>query len=695
MHDSATRRYLRTSSRIRCSPYLLRLFILSILVLTFGWPLLVPAVLLSDEQVVHPGRSATESLDFFPLRDVRGRSHGWEDFSQPFLVIALLGTECPLARLYGPRLASLADEYAPRGVDFVGIHSNAHESLSEIAEYGRRAGISFPLLRDVGQRAADQLGADRTPHVFVLDEERRIRYDGRVDDQYGIGFARSGPNREDLREALDELLAGKPVSHPRTEAVGCLIGRAQEVDEASPVTYSQQISRILQQHCVECHRPGEIGPFSLTSYDEARGWAEPMAEVIRDQRMPPWHASSEHGEFANARVMTETEKALVYQWVAAGAPQGDPALLPPPREHASGWRLSRSPELVVPMRDRPFVVPAEGTVEYQYFVVDPGLEEDTWVQGAEIIPGNRSVVHHAIVFFRVPEGREQRGLGWLTAYVPGQSPLELGPQQARLIPAGSKLVFQMHYTPTGIEQEDLTQVGLIFADPTYVREELLTLVAINQDFEIPPFAERYTVRASRGSFPEGSRLLAIAPHMHVRGKSFRVELTDRRQPDANRVLLDVPHYDFNWQHAYALAEPLALDDHLRLECIAHFDNSANNPANPDPSVAVRWGDQTWEEMMIAFFEIAVPRPSEQEREDHSAKTPTPEQFESARRAADDLFRRFDRDGDGRLHRDEVPDAFRAFGFSQIDRNGDRVITREEALEAALESIRRRAGGRGQ
>jgi mono/diheme cytochrome c family protein/thiol-disulfide isomerase/thioredoxin len=629
-----------------------------------------------------------------PLPDTTGKLYEGDDTAGDLLVVAFLGTECPLARLYGPRLGKMAETYAGRGVRFIGIHSNGRESLEEIAHYQRETKISFPLLRDRQQRAADLFQAERTPEVFVLDQEGRVLYRGRVDDQYGIGYARSGPTRHDLQHALDQLLAGEPVSIAETPAVGCLIGRDLAPNESSPVTYANQISRIMQQHCVECHRPGEIGPFSLTSYEEVRSWAEALEEVIREQRMPPWHANPEHGTFANARFMTQEEKELVYRWVAEGAPQGDVEQLPPPAEFTTGWRLSRTPDLVVPMRDRPFVVPAEGTVEYQYFVVDPGFTEDRWIQGAEVIPGNRSVVHHVIVFFRAPEGREQKGLGWLTAYVPGQNSFELGQGQARFVPAGSQLIFQMHYTPTGTPQEDLSRIGLIFADAESVREEILTFVAINQQFEIPPYAENYAVQAARGDFPEGSRLLAIAPHMHVRGRSFRVELEQSRDRSAHQVLLDVPRYDFNWQHAYLLAEPLPLGKGDRLLCEATFDNSPRNRANPDPSASVRWGDQTWEEMMLAFFEIALPVDAKELGGEQAERRLTDAELESARRAADELFRRFDRDGDGVIRRDEVPDAFRTFGFSRIDLNGDRKITREEALEAAKRSIRRQEDGRG-
>ncbi len=630
-------------------------------------------------------------VENFQLRDYRGKEHALDDFQDsPVVVIAFLGTECPLAKLYGPRLAQLARDYSSMGVALIGINANTHDANSEIAAYAQRHGVDFPLLKDLGNRVADALQAQRTPEVFVLDQQRVVRYWGRIDDQYGVGYAREEPTQHDLRDAIDQLLAKQPVSRPRTESVGCLIGRVKQPRAGSSVTYANQISRIFQRHCIECHRPGEIAPFSLTNYDEVVGWADTIAEVVREQRMPPWHANPAHGQFTNARLLSDQEKSLLYEWVDDGAPQGNPSDLPEPVEFVEGWRLSRPPEAVVAMRERPFVVPAEGTVEYQYFVVDPGFQEDKWIRGAEVIPGNRAVVHHAIVFFRAPEGVQQRGLGWLTAYVPGQSTFELPSHQARFIPAGSKLVFQMHYTPTGSPQEDVTRVGLLFANADEVEEELLTLVAINQQFEIPAFAEHFPIQASLDKFPKGAKLQAIAPHMHVRGKAFRVELVQEHDTSASRILLDVPRYDFNWQHAYALTEPLPLTDGLRLDCTAWYDNSERNLVNPDPSRTVRWGDQTWEEMMLAFLEVAVPVERDRSRATSEPPPLTVEQETEAQRIADDLIRRFDKDGDGVVRSDETPQAFAAFAFGRFDENGDKTITREEAYAAAVRSIRDKA-----
>ncbi len=662
---------------------------------SLGVWLLVAAVCGGLTQGSEPKSPIGRKVDGFQLSDFRGKEHALADLvGDEVVVIAFLGTECPLAKLYGPRLAELADEFADNGVAFVGINSNTHDSNSEMAAYAQRHGIGFPLLKDLGNRVADAMGARRTPEVFVLDQDRVVRYWGRIDDQYGVGYTRDEPTRHDLRQAIEELLAGQAVSQPVTESVGCHIGRVKSPDETAAVTYSNQVARIFQNHCVECHRPGEIAPFSLTGYDEVVGWADTIAEVIREQRMPPWHANPQHGRFKNERLMSDDEKQTIYDWVASGAPQGDPKQLPQPIEYVTGWRLSRQPDAIIAMRDRPYVVPAEGTVEYQYFIVDPGFTEDKWIRGAEVLPGNRSVVHHAIVFFRAPDELSHEGLGWLTAYVPGQSSFELPAHQARFVPAGSKLVFQMHYTPTGSPEEDITSVGLLFSDAADVTEELVTLVAINHDFEIPPHAEKFPIQAARSDFPPGAMLQAIAPHMHVRGRSFRVEAVDTKASDRSRVLLDVPNYDFNWQHAYALAEPLPLTGDLRLDCTALFDNSEKNPVNPDPSITVRWGDQTWEEMMIAFLEVSIPVDRARHARRNEPPSLTDAQRTSAAQTAAALIKRFDRDGDGVVRREEAPKAFATFAFTKFDANDDKTITPEEALEASLRSARDKAHGSG-
>jgi len=611
-------------------------------------------------------------------------------------VVCFLGTECPLVQLYSTRLSRMADEFRDRGVQFVGINSNFHDTIDDIRQYQQRQSLTFPLVRDEGNLVADQFGAIRTPEIFVLDHQLRVVYQGRIDDQYEPGVARNAASRHDLRVAIEETLAGKAVTVARADAVGCMIGRVRKLkptsrvtSQASSITYCKDISRLMQKHCLECHRHGEIAPFSLESYDDVVGWADTSLEVIDNGRMPPWHADPKHGSFANARNMSDEDKKLLRDWVVAGTPKGDDADLPAPIEYTQGWQTGREPDLIVTMRDRPFTVAAEGTIEYQYFVVDPKITEDQWVTSAQIVPGNRAIVHHAIVFIRPPDGSDFRGIGWLTAYVPGQRLVVMPPGYARKIPAGSRLVFQMHYTANGSVQEDTTKIGIAFGKREEVTHEVITLVGIDQEFEIPPYAANHTVSGKVRWLPEGGRLLGVAPHMHVRGKSFTLFADQNGQTES---LLHVPHYDFNWQHSYVFSEPLDLNsiDGLRFE--AAFDNSAANPFNPDPSQWVNWGDQTWEEMAVAFLEVAEPIESETNAEtavsSDTSQSPgiSPEREAKIQKFVNDFFAELDTNGDGVVTRNEAPIAVRN-SFSRFDSNRNNLATRDELRQVAERKFR--------
>lgn len=539
----------------------------------------------------------------FTLADFRGKQCSLSELKdKKVVVIAFLGTECPLMAHYGPRLAELASQFEKQGVAFVGINANQQDSLAEIAHFAKKSGIEFPLLKDPGNKVADQLAAQRTPEVFVLDGERTIRYHGRIDDQFTYGIQRGKAEKTYLATAVEELLAGKEVTTPEVAANGCHIGRVLETKTTSDVNYSQQISRIFQSRCVNCHRPGEIGPFPLTNYEEVVGWAEMIREVVNEQRMPPWHADPKHGKFKNDGKLTEEEKSLINRWVDGGAAEGDRKELPPAKEFVAGWQIGQ-PDQTIYMADRPFNVPAKGEVKYQYFVVDPGFQEDKWIKAAECRPGNRAVVHHIIV--GIADGSRRRkdvdGVHseFLTATAPGAKPLILENGLAKFVPAGSKLVFQMHYTPNGTAQTDRSSVGFVFADAKEVKKQVGTDKAANQGFRIPPGADNHKVEATH-VFHQEMLVLSLFPHMHLRGKAFRYTAIF---PDGKQdVLLNIPRYDFNWQNGYELAEPLRMPPGSKLYCEAWFDNSEGNLANPDPTSTVRWGDQTWEEMMIGYFD---------------------------------------------------------------------------------------------
>ncbi len=407
--------------------------------------------------------------------------------------------------------------------------------------------------------------------------------------------------------------------------------------EGRAVTFTKDVGPILQKNCMACHRPGEIAPMPLTSYAEVRPWAKAIREAVASRKMPPWHADNPAGIFENDPRLTQKEIDTIVSWVDGGSKQGDPKDLPPNPTFVEGWTIGK-PDVTLSMREE-FTIPAEGVVPYKYFEVPTNFREDTWVQAAEIRPGNRSVVHHVIAFVREPgknltdpvtgeevgrggragaSGRnpeatprrndspltESRLDGMLVGTAPGMPPFTFKPGQAKLVKAGSSLILQMHYTPNGFEEKDRTSVGLILGKGP-VDRRVITLFIAGPKIRIPPGDPNYEVRASF-TFPADARVLSMMPHMHVRGKDFKYTAV---YPDGRQqVLLNVPRWDFNWQHIYRFREPVIIPKGSRIDCVAHFDNSANNKFNPDPTKEVYWGDQTWEEMMIGFTDFVFEKP---------------------------------------------------------------------------------------
>lgn len=540
------------------------------------------------------------------LADYRGKSA---------VVLAFTGVDCPVGELYLPRLADLERRYRSRGVGFLGIDANAHDEAAEIARDAHAHGVEFPILRDDGAKVADALGAARTSEVLLLDAGGRLRYRGPVDDQYERGVRREKPAHHLLADALDAVLAGSRVRTPSAPVVGCPIDRespqavagrvkvrtppaeSRPPVEVGDVTYSADVSPILRDRCQSCHRPGQVAPFSLLTYEQARRRAAAIREAVADRQMPPWHADPRYGHFANDRSLSARDRAVLLAWVDQGAPAGPPSTGPLPPPYSDGWTIG-APDLVFEM-PAPYAVPAEGTVNYRRFRVPSGFAEDRWVSAAEARAGDKAVVHHIGVYVDDPAHPAARNMKPAVAvYFPGEHASIFPEGTARRIPTGSTLVFEVHYTPIGVPRTDRSSLGLIFAKGP-VRHEAVTKGIPARDLVIPAGASSHEVRSST-TFDRGAHLLGMMPHMHLRGKDFRFTAV---YPDGRReVLLSVPAYDFGWQSLYRLAEPVALPAGTRLECVAHFDNSAANPANPDPGVAVRWGEQTWDEMMIGYYD---------------------------------------------------------------------------------------------
>ncbi|MEO1996116.1 MAG: redoxin domain-containing protein [Planctomycetaceae bacterium] len=542
----------------------------------------------------------------FVLANHEGNRVSLSDFDDsPVVVLFFTGTDCPISNLYLVELEKLQREYADRGLQVIGLNSNAGTTPSKLAKHRREYKLSIPVLGDPAQQVADRLGAQRTAEVFLLDRQRVVRYHGRVDDRFGYTFKNATPRRRDLRLALDQLLRGERITVSETEPLGCLMTRANKPPRTTQVTYAKDVSRILQRRCHECHRPGMVGPFSLLTYEDAVQHSAMTKEVVLQGRMPPWHADPRYGHWSNNRNMNQQEMDTLIGWIDAGVPFGDKKHLPPQKSYTDGWTIEK-PDVVFEL-PREVTIPADGVVPYLYFDVPTHFKQDVWIQAAEARPDNRAVVHHIIVSYKLPGEKNWRRRGHICGTAPGDPPTILPPGIAKKIPAGAILKFQMHYTPTGKVEKDRSQVGFVFykgdRPPTALAR---TRGIMNGRFRIPAGAAHHRVTASY-TFREDVVLLNLMPHMHLRGKDF---LYRAKYPDGRKeILLSVPRYDFNWQNTYRFASPLRLPQGTRIDCLAHFDNSADNPANPDATQEVRWGDQTWEEMMIGWVGFVPDKPT--------------------------------------------------------------------------------------
>jgi mono/diheme cytochrome c family protein len=378
------------------------------------------------------------------------------------------------------------------------------------------------------------------------------------------------------------------------------------VERGATLTFTKDIAPIIYKNCSSCHRQGEIAPMSLVDYKEIRPWAKAIREKVVTREMPPWHPDPSFGHWSNDRRMSQKEIDTIVAWVDAGAKEGNPKDLPPMPKFPSGWQIGE-PDVIFQMPEA-FTVPAEGAIPYQYFRVPTNFKEDRYIHAMEARAGNLSVVHHVVIYVREPGYKPAKkldlGEGLLGALSPGQTPFIAQPGSAKLIKAGSELIFQLHYTPNGKEAKDRSYIGLIFAKEP-VKQMIVTTAAFDTRFTIPPGAENHEIKASY-EFEQDARIISFMPHMHLRGKDIIYKAV---YPDGRtETLLYIPRYDFSWQVYYYPKQALAMPKGTRIEVVAHFDNSTKNPLNPDPTKAVRFGEQTWDEMMNGFIDYTVEAP---------------------------------------------------------------------------------------
>lgn len=538
----------------------------------------------------------------FTFTDTRWLERELADFGpRAAFVVVFTSLDCPVANRVMPRFGELEREYRAKGIQFLAVDVGADDALVEVAARAVVHGLEFPVARDFSGDAIRALAPQRTPEIVVLDRERIVRYRGRFDASERV--AGTAPTREDesvradLREALDDVLAGREVRVATTIVDGCRITPPIDVEVGpNPPTWADGVGALVQHHCGACHVAGGSAPFALGTYSETRSHAAMIAEVVEQRRMPPWFASREHGTFSNARGLDDPERSTIARWVAAGAPEGDPTRAPAPlAPRASGWRIGE-PDLVL-AAPREEELPTTGRVPYRYVILPHLFVRDTWVAGVEIAPSNPRVVHHAnLGYWKI--GSDWKSSSFVTGHVPGGDPMQLDAGVALKIPAGSVLGLQIHYVPTGTIERDRISVGLRFPREI-VQQSLRHHQIADTRFEIPAEAPAHLVKASR-KFDADSVGIGMFVHMHMRGRDM--SFTARHLDEREEMLLLVPNYSFDWQTAYVWPRgQQQFAAGTRVECRAHFDNSRFNPFNPDPLRAVRFGQETTDEMMYGFL----------------------------------------------------------------------------------------------
>lgn len=554
-------------------------------------------------------------------------------------VVVFLSFDCPVSNSYAPLLAGLHQAYAGRGVAFLGVCAG-EEGAAQVTKLARDFGLPFPVFKDEAEAACHAFRAEATPEAFVLDHRLVLRYRGRLDDAYSARLKKNPRvTREDLRLALDEVLAGRPVTTPVTAPVGCPTpGATAGRRPTGRVTFYRDVLPVLQRHCQVCHRPGQVGPFPLLTYRQAARWADDLKEYTRSRKMPPWKPVDGPG-FRDERGLTEREIDTLAAWADGGAPEGDLNDAPAPRRFPGDWQLG-PPDLVLTM-PADFRLGARGEDLYRCFVLPTDLPEDRFITAVEVRPGNARVVHHAILLYdtsgqarRFEEQERQRpkadteadhgpgynawmGIGFMPrnvltepspfvgGWAPGQVPYQVPAGTGLPLPRGADVVLQLHYHRNGRVETDRTRVGLYFAKGPVARQ--MQGFAVPAGFlYIPAGADRYRVRG-RLRVEQDCVLHAVMPHMHLLGREITVRM---RPPDGPaQVLVAIKDWDYGWQETYFFRRPIPVAAGTRFDVEAVYDNSAANPNNPHrPPRLVLPGLRTNDEMCLAFLGATADRP---------------------------------------------------------------------------------------
>jgi len=569
------------------------------------------AKITSGPEILKPGEVGIgKKVENFSFTGMDGVEHQLNEVrDHKAVVFAMTSATCPVSKRLLPSLSELQPTLAKQGIPLVLLNSFSSETPEQIKEQLATVTLNAPYVHDTDLSVAKALDATTTTEVFLIDSRQTLVYRGALNDQYGIDYSVDEPRVRYLEDAVESFLAGMAPAIAATAAPGCELDLGERAGAlvGNTITYHRDVSRILQRNCVQCHNDGGIAPFALDDFAEVSDRARVIKRVVSEGTMPPWFAAPPKegpNPWANDHSLSAVEKETLLAWLdSPDQPIGDPADAPLPSKFPDEWTMGE-PDLIVPI-SKAYDIKATGFMPYRRDVVETTLTEDKWVTGYEILPSERDVVHHVIVQVFEP-GTQVRdrseAQGYWAAYVPGNSAVRYPEGFARKFPAGAKVHFQIHYTPSGTAKKERLKLGLHFADST-PKYELRTLAVADRKLNIPPGAEAHVESTSR-RVPFDIPALGFMAHMHVRGTAFTYELI--HDGGESEMLLDIPRYDFNWQLRYELKEPKLLPQGSFVKVTGIFDNSENNKANPDPKKTVKWGDQTFEEMLIGYVEYFVP-----------------------------------------------------------------------------------------
>jgi hypothetical protein len=606
--------------------------------------------------------ASSPKVDNFVLIDHNGKAQElYYQNDAKAVVIIVQGNGCQIVRSLLTDYQALRDDYQAKGVQVLMLNSNLQDSRASIKAEADEWGIDIPIMHDSAQIIGQSLKLDRTAEVLVINSKtKQLVYRGALNDRVHYERQKQQANKRYVRDALDAVIAGEKVTIDQVEGPGCAINFPAR-SNSKAISYSETIAPILQQNCSVCHVEGGIAPWAMSEYRMIQGFAPMIREVIRTKRMPPWHADPTIGKWKHDAGISDADTQTLISWIEAGAPRGegeDPLKQITPK--TSEWPLGE-PDLVI---EAPaFEVPANGIVEYQFPVVTNPLASDAWVVAATVIPGDTKVVHHVLLGSadEMPKdaGRESVFQNYIMGYAPGNEYAHMPEGTGVFVPKGGVYQLQLHYTPVGKAITDRTRVGLYFADETpanYLRQ----IVVLNPRLKIPPNAAEHEVSAYF-EFTKDATIFSLVPHSHYRGRSSNFELV---YPDGtSEIILSVPNYDFNWQRTYTFEQPKKVNKGTQLIHRTVYDNSVNNPGNPDPNRTVTWGLQSHDEMLYGSVSFSW-----------DAETSSQPIHSNLSSSAAQFLGFIDKDRDGHISREEMPQRMRdgigwKWWFLDTDFNG--------------------------